>query len=313
MKVSRGVSLVELFVVIAIIGILVSLVLSGVLAAREQARSLTCQNNLRQIAIAVSDSISRKRVLPTNHFTFRSGISVAERMWLEDVEEVASICSICPTDRRQLMLENLPPVFNSLERNFRANSMDYVGCGGINSIVEPFEELLPSRERIGIFTDSFKQSHRSLDSSITKGYSNMILLWESAASRKLGYPIHGVVNNSSDWLDVFETRSIRLVSDFDSNESIRSVSALNTLKYLQTERGLAIGRLGFIDRSGMPMDLPIGMTPVSSSLINVTNMLRAPYALHSNYCNFAFADCSIRRIPTATAARVLFSQSLLQR
>jgi prepilin-type processing-associated H-X9-DG protein len=62
------VSLIEVLVVLAIVGLLLSLIAPAVQSARESARRMMCRNNLRQIGLACHAYCASYQVFPPAHF-----------------------------------------------------------------------------------------------------------------------------------------------------------------------------------------------------------------------------------------------------
>jgi prepilin-type N-terminal cleavage/methylation domain-containing protein/prepilin-type processing-associated H-X9-DG protein len=60
----RGLTLVEILVVVALIGVLVGILLPSLQAARETVRRTSCSNNLRQLGLALANHESARRSFP---------------------------------------------------------------------------------------------------------------------------------------------------------------------------------------------------------------------------------------------------------
>lgn len=214
---SGGFTLVELLVVISIIGVLVSLLLPAVQAAREAARKVSCKNNLRQIGIALHNYHDTHRVLPAGCIEWRAWNAPPTRRqfawsamllpFLEQQNLHQEIDWTKPYDapvNAVVARADLPIFLCPTEPDLTLNS-GQISYGGI------FGELITDREQDdGLFV--YEKAFRFSD--VLDGLTNTIAVSEDVGGpdrqwingRNVFVVAHGI-NDRSAWIGDNEIRS----------------------------------------------------------------------------------------------------------
>ncbi len=148
MKRQKAFTLVELLIVIAIIGVLVGLLLPAVQSARASARSASCQNNLRQIGLALHQYCNAH----AGEFPEWWHTDGADKSWIYTLavhfENVDGL-RICPDD--PLWKERLDARATSYVIN------DYLAAPAIPDVVRNINQLTATSKSLAVLEISDKQ------------------------------------------------------------------------------------------------------------------------------------------------------------
>jgi prepilin-type N-terminal cleavage/methylation domain-containing protein len=177
----RGLTIVELLIAIAIIGLLIALLLPAVQSSREAARKVQCLSNVKQLVLAASSYESAHRCYPVSGGSKHPSFFV----WL--LPEVEQTPLFNRFDLNRSMLEqgpvgvNRPSVFVCPSDSVAVSDRLLRSYGGNAGYPEPYTDKTPLpidlTGVIGFFSDPPVGAADILD-----GLSNTVIISEMASS-----------------------------------------------------------------------------------------------------------------------------------
>jgi prepilin-type N-terminal cleavage/methylation domain-containing protein/prepilin-type processing-associated H-X9-DG protein len=320
----RAFSLVELLVVVAILGVLTGLLLSGVQKVREAAGRVQCQNNLKQLGVALHTYHDANQCLPPAMICPDSNISDAwatgftcllpfleqdntyqiykfDQPWWNAVNTQAVAAEIrvfyCPSNRTQGFMD-MGPIASEWNTTLppRVGSCDYAFCKGANAALTIDWTQTPLSVR-GVFSirtpDDVDKGPRFQD--ILDGLSNTFALGD-AAGANVHYPIGQIGNPGQPATDPVTGQTALLEQSWSAaGAGDPGHPYYGSVVAVTAQYGLAP------DPRDEPMNRRPGTPTVYGRSPDPTNASGNDYvsgfrSMHPRGCNFLFCDGSVRFI-----------------
>jgi prepilin-type N-terminal cleavage/methylation domain-containing protein/prepilin-type processing-associated H-X9-DG protein len=333
-------TLIELLVVLAIIGVLLALLLPAVQKVREAAARMKCQNNLKQLGLALHGFHDANDYLPpgmategSNQDCFHTGFTYLlpyieqdniyrlyhfDKQWYDTVNYTAvgqqSPIFFCPSNRASGVIDLTPFIeqWNAPMPPY-LGACDYVLCKGANACLMTDTSGIPPQAR-GLFNEVQisstvnpagapipQQTVRFTD--ITDGLSSTFALGE-AAGGNLYYVVADINNLSQPAIEPFIDGPAKM----DQAWAGASVG-----DYAHPWYAGIFGVTAQIGFGADPMDEPMNRRPGMPTILgndttgsNAGGLDRVSgfRSMHVLGCNFLYADGSVHFIPRTIAPSV---------